>query len=62
VWEAIRAFWAALTMYSADRRYPFYWMGLESLFGPNDNSGKVSHKLCERIAFFLADTPAIAKV
>ena len=32
VWEALRAFWAALTMYSADRRYPFFWLGLEALF------------------------------
>jgi Apea-like HEPN len=60
VWEAMRAFWAALTMYSADRRYPFFWMGLESLFGANDG-GEISYKLCQRIAFFLADDPGVAR-
>src|SRR2546421_572678 len=34
VWEALRAVWAGLTESSADRRYPFFWMGLEALFGP----------------------------
>jgi hypothetical protein len=61
VWEAMRACWAALTMSSADRRYPFFWMGLESLFGPDDNAGELSFKLGQRIAFFLADTPEVAR-
>jgi hypothetical protein len=61
VWEALRAFWAALTMYPADYRYPFFWMGLEALFGADDNSGEISYKLCQRIAFFLADTPEVAR-
>jgi hypothetical protein len=61
VWEALRAFWAALTMYSADRRYPFFWLGLEALFGANDHSGEIGFKLSQRIAFFLADSPDVAR-
>lgn len=60
VWEAMRAGWAALTMYSADRRYPFFWMGLESLFGADDTS-EIAYKLAQRISFFLADTPEVAR-
>src|SRR6266446_6919910 len=44
VWESLRAFWAALTMASPDRRYPFFWMGLESLFG-SDDTNEISYKL-----------------
>jgi hypothetical protein len=61
VWEALRAFWAALTMYSADRRYPFFWMGLESLFGPDDNTNEIGFRLAQRIAFFICDTPETAR-
>ena len=61
VWEAMRACWAALTMYSADRRYPFFWICLEALFGADDNSGEIGYKLCQRIAFFLGDSPEVAR-
>lgn len=60
VWEAMRAGWAALIMYSADRRYPFFWMGLELLFGADDTS-EIAYKLAQRISFFLADTPEVAR-
>jgi hypothetical protein len=60
VWEALRAFWAGLTMYSADRRYPFFWLGLEALFGANE-SGEIACKLSQRIAFFLAGNPKDAR-
>lgn len=33
VWPALRAFWAAVTSYAGDLRYPLYWQGMESLFG-----------------------------
>ena len=60
VWEALRATWAGLASYSADRRYPFFWIALEALFGaaiPNE----IAYKLCQRIAFFLGDTPEVSK-
>jgi hypothetical protein len=57
VWPALRAFWAALSSYSGDLRYPLYWQGLESLFGAETNEGRVSRRLRERIAYFLADNP-----
>jgi hypothetical protein len=60
VWEALRSTWAALTMYSADRRYPFFWMALESLFGADD-AAEIGYKLAQRISFFLADTPDDAR-
>jgi len=60
VWEALRAVWAALASYSADRRYPFFWIGLEALFGAS-NPNEISYKLCQRIAFFLAKTPEDAR-
>jgi hypothetical protein len=60
VWEALRATWAALTMYSADRRYPFFWMALESLFG-SDDTNEIGYKLAQRIAFFVADNPQDAR-
>lgn len=60
VWEAMRACWAALTSYSADRRYPFFWMGLESLFGADDTA-EIGYKLAQRLAFFLADGPDVAR-
>jgi Apea-like HEPN len=47
-------------MYSADRRYQFFWMALESLFGSNGAS-EVGSKLAQRISFFLAETPQDAK-
>jgi hypothetical protein len=60
VWEALRAIWAALTMYSPDYRYPLFWMGLEALFGADDSS-EIGYKLAQRISFFLADNPSDAR-
>jgi hypothetical protein len=61
VWVAMRTLWAGLTSYSADIRYSLFWVALEALFGADDNSGEISYKLAQRIAFFLADTPADAR-
>jgi hypothetical protein len=61
VWEALRAFWAGLTMYPADYRYPFFWLGLEALFGDEDHSRGFSKRLCQRIALFIADNKHDAK-
>ena len=60
MWEALRASWAALTLNSADLRYACFWMGLEALFGAEDGS-EVTHKLSQRIALFLADSPQVAR-
>lgn len=59
VWAALRAFWAALTSYQPDYRYPLFWQGLESLFGSDENIRGLTKRLCERISVFLADTPSI---
>lgn len=59
MWEALRTFWAGLTMYAPDLRYPFFWMGLEALFGAD--GGEIGYKLAQRISFFLADTPETAR-
>jgi hypothetical protein len=61
VWTALRAFWAGLTSYARDLRYPLFWIGLEALFGPEDNTGEITYKLSQRIAFFLSDTPEGAR-
>src|ERR1035441_2263057 len=55
VWAALRAFWAALTSYRADLRYPLFWQGLESLFTSETKAWKVTERLCTRLSFFLAD-------
>lgn len=47
-------------MYDADRRYPFFWMALESLFG-SDDTNEIAYKLAQRISFFLADSPEVAQ-
>ena len=60
VWESLRASWAALTMYSADRRYPSFWIGLESLFG-SDDTNEIGYKLAQRIAFFIAENDKDAR-
>ena len=60
VWEATRFFWEALTTLRHDFRYASFWVGLESLFGPDD-SGETSYKICQRIAFFLGDSPDVAR-
>ena len=54
VWPALRAFWAALTSYPADLRYPLFWQGLESLFGSETDTRGVSKRLRDRISCFLA--------
>jgi hypothetical protein len=57
---ALRATWAALTSYAVDERYLWFWIALEALFGPED-SNELSHKLAERIAFFIAESPEGAR-
>jgi hypothetical protein len=57
VWPALRAFWAAVTSYAGDLRYPLYWQGLESLFGSDNETYGVSKRLRDRISYFLADNP-----
>ena len=47
-------------MYSADRRYPFFWMALESLFGADD-AADIGYKLAQRISFYPGDTPEVAR-
>jgi hypothetical protein len=61
VWLAVRALWAGLTMYAEDIRYSLFWIGLESLFGADQDSGEISYKLAQRISFFLADNPSDAR-
>lgn len=55
VWPALRAFWAALTSYPGDLRYPLFWQGLESLFGSDTDTSGVSKRLRDRISYFLAE-------
>jgi hypothetical protein len=55
VWEALRAFWGALTMEPPDYRYSLFWMGLEALFSPENRRHHLTRNLCQRIALFLAD-------
>jgi len=54
VWAALRAFWAALTSYPPDHRYPLFWQGLESLFGADSDRYGITRRLRERISLFLA--------
>jgi hypothetical protein len=61
IWTALRALWAALTTNEEDIRYSLLWIALEALFGDESNSGEISHKLAERIALFLANTPDEAR-
>jgi hypothetical protein len=35
-------------------------MALESLFGPDNDTGRITHRLAQRISSFLADTPEVA--
>jgi hypothetical protein len=49
------AFWAALTSFVPDLRYPLFWQGLESLFGPENDRSKATNRLRQRISIFLAD-------
>jgi hypothetical protein len=57
VWPALRAFWAALTSFPGDLRYPLFWQGLESLFGSDNETYGVSKRLRDRVSHFLADNP-----
>lgn len=57
VWAALRAFWAALTAYPSDLRYPLFWQALESLFGSDKTRQGVTARLRNRISYFLADNP-----
>jgi hypothetical protein len=61
VWPALRAFWAALTSYPGDLRYPLFWQGLESLFGSDTDTNGVSKRLRDRISHFLADDAAVQR-
>lgn len=61
VWTALRALWAALTTNEADIRYSLLWIALEALFGDEGPSGEITHKLAERIALFLTNTPDEAR-
>lgn len=61
VWTAMRTLWLALTTYEGDMRYSFLWIALEALFGDEGPSGEIIHKLAERIAFFLGDSPEVAR-
>lgn len=54
LWVALRAIWAGLTSHASDIRYMLFWVALEALFGPDDST-ELSHKLAERIAFFIAE-------
>jgi hypothetical protein len=53
VWSGLRYFASALLMIAADLRYPLFWVGLESLFGPDDGN-EITYKLAQRIAFFIS--------
>ena len=53
---AIRALWTGLTSQTLDIRYSLLWVALEALFGANE-SGEITYKVSQRIAFFLANTP-----
>lgn len=61
VWTAMRALWGALTTNEADIRYSLLWIALEALFGDEGTSGEITHKLAERIALFLTNTPDEAR-
>jgi len=54
IWTAVRSVWGALITPASDIRYSFYWIGLESMFGPDGNSGEITYKLSQRIAFFIS--------
>src|SRR5262249_9372186 len=58
VWAALRAFWAAVTSYEPDYRYPLFWQGLESLFGADAPKAGLTKRLCKRISLFIAETAA----
>ena len=55
VWAALRASWAALASYIADRRYPLFWQALESLFTSETKRHKVTERLINRISYFVAE-------
>jgi hypothetical protein len=61
LWSALRYVWAALTMYAQDLRHPIFWIALEALFGPRQDSGEIAYKLAQRIAFLTANDADEAK-
>jgi hypothetical protein len=61
VWAALRYLWAALTTYAADLRHPIFWIALEALFGPKQDSGEIGYKLSQRIAFLISKNADEAK-
>lgn len=61
VWTALRMFFVGLSMATEDLRYPFFWVGLEALFGAEDNVGEISYRLSQRIAFCISSTPEEAR-
>ena len=60
IWNAARSISAALQLNREDGRYLFFWVALEALFGP-DSPGETTHKISQRIAFFLEKDRAKAK-
>lgn len=60
IWSSVRMFYKSLTEGSWDIRYLLNWIVLECLFGPQETS-ESTHKLCERIAFFLGTSVEEAK-
>jgi hypothetical protein len=61
LWTALRLFWVGLTTYNEDIRYPFFWIALEALFGPEGSTGEIAYRLGQRIAFFIGETPEDAR-
>jgi hypothetical protein len=61
VWVALRYVYAALTTYARDLRHPMFWIALEAMFGPDQDSGEIAYKLCQRIAFLISTDPVGAK-
>jgi hypothetical protein len=60
VWTAIRSFWAGLILNERDVRHLLFWVAIEALFGPQDG-GEITHKLAQRIAFFISNDRDSAK-
>ena len=60
IWVALRTMFEALAADWWEGRFLFLWVALEALFGPKD-AREISHRLAQRIAFFLADDPIEAQ-
>jgi hypothetical protein len=61
IWVALRYVYAALTTYARDLRHPIFWIALEALFGPDQDSGEIAYKLSQRIAFLISADPVGAR-